>query len=63
MFYALFVCGHYFFNASLSKSAFSTYYFGDLAFWLSVFYVFFRVMSFEFDCHIYRITTYSHCFC
>ena len=32
MFYALFVCGHYFFNASLSKSAFSTYYFGDLAF-------------------------------
>ena len=49
MFYALFACGHYFFNTGLSKSAFSTYYFGKLVFCLSVFYVFFSVMSFEFD--------------
>ena len=40
MFLTLFVCGHYFFNMGLSKSAFSTYYFGELAFCLSVFYVF-----------------------
>ena len=40
MFYALIVCGHYFFNKGLSKSAFSTYYFGKLVFCLSVFYVF-----------------------
>ena len=32
MFYALFVCGHYFFNTGLSKSAFFTYYFGELVF-------------------------------
>ena len=40
MFYALFVCSNYFFNTGLSKSAFSTYYFGELVF---------CVMSFEFD--------------
>ena len=38
---ALILCGHYFFNEGLSKSAFSTYYFGELVFCLSVFYVFF----------------------
>ena len=49
MFYALFVCGHYFFSTGLSKSAFSTYYFGELVYFLSfIFYVFF-VISFEFD--------------
>ena len=37
MFYALFVCGHYFFYTGLSK-------FGELVFCLSVFYV-----SFKFD--------------
>ena len=31
------MCGHYFFNAGLSKSAFSTYFFRKLVFWLSVF--------------------------
>ena len=35
MFYALFVCGHYFFSTGLSKSAFSTYYFGELVYFLS----------------------------
>ena len=29
MFYALFMCGYYFFNTGLSKSAFSTYYFRE----------------------------------
>ena len=37
-----------FFNNGLSKSAFSTYYYGELAFYLFVFYVFFGVMNFEF---------------
>ena len=32
MFYAVFVCGYYFFNTGLSKSAFSTYYFGEIVF-------------------------------
>ena len=32
MFYAVFVCGYYFFNTGLSKSAFSTYYFGEKVF-------------------------------
>ena len=44
MFYALFVYGHYFFYTGLFKSAFSPYYFGELVFCLSVFYV-----SFKFD--------------
>ena len=35
MFYALFVCCHYFFNTGLSKSAFSTYYVGELVNFLS----------------------------
>ena len=44
MFYALFVCGHYFVNMGLSKSAFSTNFFGgELVFFLSVFYVAFFV--------------------
>ena len=47
MFYALFAYGHYFFNTDLSKSVFSTYYFGKLFFCLSVFYVFCDI-SFEF---------------
>ena len=48
IFYGLFVCGHYFFNTSLCKSLYSTFYFGKLVFHLSVFYVF-PVMSFEFN--------------
>ena len=40
IFYAFFVCGHYFFNTGLSKSAFPTFYFGKLVFCLSVFSVF-----------------------
>ena len=42
MFYALFVCGNYFVNMGLSKSAFSTNFFlGGTSFFLSVFYVVF----------------------
>lgn len=58
MFYILFVCGHYFFNNGLSKSVFSTYYFRELVFCLSVFYGFFRVMNFEFNV-IFTFTPYG----
>ena len=34
MFYALFLCGHYFFNTGLSNCAFSTYYIWELVFCL-----------------------------
>ena len=45
--YALFVCYYYFFNTALSKSAFSTYYFGELVFLCH------EIWN---RCHIYRIT-------
>ena len=50
MLYALFVCGHYFFNAGLSKSAFSTFKFGKLIFCLFVFnmcFLFFMIFKFD----------------
>ena len=44
IFYAIFVCGHYFFSVGLSKAAFFIFCYGKLVFCLSLFYVF-SVMS------------------
>ena len=62
MFYALFVCGHYFFNTSLCKSTFSTYYFGKLVFTFLCF-ICFLCLEFWIQCHSYRITIFvsNHC--
>ena len=39
MFYALFLCGHDVFNTGLSKSAFSTHYFGELVFEFDIIFI------------------------
>ena len=68
MFYALFVCGHYFFKMGYFKFAFSAYFFRKLVFCLSVFYVF-CVMSFEFDVMFIELQhnvtpfIYNNCLC
>ena len=49
MFYASFVCRHYFFKTGYSKFAFSTNYFRELVFLSFCILCVFCVMSFEFD--------------
>ena len=57
VFYALFVCGHYFVQYGLSKSVFSTYFFGKL---VSFFFLCFLCLLLVYCLFIFII---NHCLC